>query len=304
MNLHSIVTNVGLSVAVAALVLIPGLSVAPMHHQTAAAITPPATHVLTTTTSSTNAWGVNIVAFNSQDMGANKPYIYNALQQTNQYAPGHLKTLFGANATKHNILAAIDWLAANAKSTDTIIFSDNSHGYYQNGASGIVPVDYTSGGLISVQELASHLNNIHAKAMFILVDCCFAGNFISGARPQQAPSLLSQGLEGQNRIVLMSTLRGGLGIGITIRDGQGEQYLSFTRYVAEGINKHYDPNHDGIVSGEEVYRYAKSRWMPLALGYTLSVKWQSQTYRQSGHIALPLPRIYDTAGVFPLAQAS
>jgi hypothetical protein len=100
----------------------------------------------------------------------------------------------------------------------------------------------------------------------------------------------------------MSTLRNGLGIGINIKDGQGTSYLSFTRYVAEAITKHYDADKDGIVSGEEAYQYARHVWLPFALYYTLSAKWQKETRQETGHIALPLPKMYDSVpDDFPLA---
>ena len=303
MNLRTTVTTLGLSVAFVALIFLPGMSAIPPTHTPTAAAEPSTATTLTNPTTGTS-WGVMITAFSSTDMGANKPFLYNALQQTGQYPRGHLKVLYGANATKQNILAAFAWLASVAKPTDNVVISDNSHGYYLSGVSGIVPVDYQKNGLISVQELASHLNTIHPKEMFLLMDCCFAGNFVSGIQPLKANTLLSQGLEGPNRVVLMSTLRNGLGIGITVHDSQGEQYLSFTRYVAEGITKHYDPNHDGIISAEEAYHYARNRWMPLALYYTLSKQWQAKTHQESGYYALPLPKIYDTTqGTFPLAPS-
>lgn len=313
MNLRSSAAVIGLSIGFVALLVTPGLATMLMPHQQPTILTiqppakaapqPPASHPITpTNTTGSTTWAVTVTAFNSQDMGPNQPFLYNALKQSGKYEPSHIKVLYGANATRDNILGALDWLAANAGPSDTVVFSDNSHGYSQNGNSGFVPVDYQTAGLISVQELDQHLDAIHAKSLFVLIDCCFAGNFVHGVPWRTVPGLISKGLEDPNRIVLMSTLRGGLGIGITTKDAQGNpEYLSFTRYVAEAITKHYDPNHDGIVSGEEAYQYAQHAWLPFALYYTLSARWQKQTRQETGHIALPLPKLYDSVpGDFPL----
>jgi hypothetical protein len=303
MNQRTSLLSIGLSIAFVGLLVIPGLGTQLMPHSTAAAVSQSQTATTLAQPTSSATWAVTVTAFNTKDMGANQPFLYNALKQTGKYEPSHLKVLFGANTTKQNILGDIDWLATHAGLSDTVVFSVNSHGYSTQGVSGIVPIDYQTAGLISVQELDQHLDKIKAKSIFLLIDCCFAGNFVKGTPARNAAGLLSQGLEGTNRIVLMSTLRGGLGIGINTKDASGhDQYLSFTRYVAEAVTKHYDPNKDGIVSGEEAYQYARHAWLPLALYYTLSARWQKETRQETGHIALPIPKLYDAVpGDFPLA---
>ena len=132
----------------------------------------------------TEYWAVVIVAFN--ETPPIYPYIYDALISSTTWDPAHIKLLYRENATRDAIIDSLDWLRTNADSNDYIFFADNSHGTveggYLTGQYGIVPWDYNTTGIISITELDSKFDEIQAKGMCLIFDCCLAGNFIDSSR--------------------------------------------------------------------------------------------------------------------------
>lgn len=158
------------------------------------------------------------------------------------WGSGHIRLLTDWQATKANILNAIDWLAANAGAGDTVLFYFSGHGSdYQDGY--FCPSDsltYAWGNDISSSQLASAFLPVQAEKIVIILDCCHAGSF-------------QYNMSAYGRVVMMacqsyeesaetSSLRNGV----------------FTYYILEALNSFddADTNYDYELSAEEVAAYA------------------------------------------------
>lgn len=134
----------------------------------------------------------------------------NLLTQQWGYPQDHVLTLLNGQATRENIVQALNWLATNPdidRNTD-VVFYYSGHGI-RNGyginapgldvGAAIVPYDFAGfdfragNGLIWDGELAQYLGQVKAGRIWISFDSCFSGSF---NRP---------GIVGPNRVVTMSS---------------------------------------------------------------------------------------------------
>jgi uncharacterized repeat protein (TIGR02543 family) len=170
------------------------------------------------------------------------------------WGSSHVRTLINSQASKANILDAIDWLADNAGPEDTVLFSFSGHGSdYQNGY--FCPYDsltYSWANDISSSQLASAFQSVQAGKVVIILDICHAGEFQS-----------SMGTSG--RVILMACR--------SYETSQESGYLQngvFTYYILQAMDnfEDADANSDNELSAEEVAEYAN----PLANDYNI---WQN-----------------------------
>ena len=98
----------------------------------------------------------------------------------------------------------------------------------------------------------------------------------------------SCGLEGDSRVVLMSTLRYGLGFSDSINQ------IYFSRFVAEAFTTQVDYNNDGFTSAEEAFNYSHDKFYPYAYEMLLSPLFQIFSLINTGFLILAFPTLYDT----------
>jgi hypothetical protein len=172
-----------------------------------------------------------------------------ALELTAAFLPvwgvGHIKCLVDSQATKANILDAIDWLADNADADDTVLFSFSGHGdNYLNGyfyTYNSLTTSYTND--ISSSELASAFRQVHAGKTAIILDICYAGTF-------------QNNLANNGRVIMMACRSN--------EESEESRILSngvFTYYILQAIDNFgdADTNHDYELSAEEIAAYAYTR---------------------------------------------
>jgi len=164
----------------------------------------------------------------------------------------HIRLLLDDEATKANILAAIDWTAGKEDANDTVLLFFSGHGT-EDGH--LVTYDaYNLETCISRSELDSGLDELDSKRIAIILDTCFAGLF--------EPSLGDDG-----RVVLMSSRSNELSWEIEMLENN-----VFSYYILEAINNFdaADANSDYELSAEEVFKYAEpktvSNWLLLLVG--------------------------------------
>jgi hypothetical protein len=148
------------------------------------------------------------ISYADQDAGS----VYSLLTGKLGFAKENVKLLQNSQASRQNILGALDWLAHNPDidaDSDVVLFY-SGHGLRSapnvglnlpgvQSAYALVPFDfmafdYKKGqGLLWDSELAGYLGGIRAGRMWIDIDSCSSGGF---NRP---------GITGPNRIVTMSS---------------------------------------------------------------------------------------------------
>ena len=138
--------------------------------------------------------------------------VYNMLTTEMGYLPENIKLLQNAQASRQNILAALEWLHDNpgVDSASEVVFFYSGHGLRKLPAEGtpaslattaytLVPFDYGSfdykngQGLLWDRELAGYLEDLAPGSMWVAIDSCFSGGFIQ------------PGIAGPNRVLTMSS---------------------------------------------------------------------------------------------------
>ena len=149
--------------------------------------------------------------------------------------------------------------------------------------------------------------------MCLIFDCCLAGSFVKRSishyeglmvRGFFSAKSFIEGIEGNNRVILMATMRNGLGFGGTITDQFGNiTQISVSRFIVDAFSLGIDENNDGYTSAEEAYKYAKEEWRPYAMMVFFMIKNQIQLFLGTGFFCIPFPTIYDgVTGELPIIE--
>ena len=248
----------------------------------------------------TEYWGVVIVA-GEQSM---EPYIYNSLIQKQNWKYDNLRLLWKDNATTEEIFNSLDWLITNSDENDFVLFSVDAHGTYSNGNFGIWPYDGDKYGLITVEEMDNKFDEISARGLCLIFDSCLSGSFVDNVNnfifyPIQEKKILqrfvTEGVEGQNRVVIMGTMPNGIGLHWIDYDKDGKivDEISPTSIISEGIVDGYDLNNDGFTSAEEIFNYLRINYRKYAIIGFLLIRLQISLFLNMGFFVLPFPTIYD-----------
>ena len=251
----------------------------------------------------TEYWGVVVVALD-QSM---EPYIYNSLLQKENWKNDHIKLLWKNNATTEKIFDSLDWLIENSDENDFVLFSVDAHGTYSNGDFGIWPFDGGENGIITVGELDNKFDEINAKGLCLIFDCCLAGNFVDNNNFFLSISnkniFRKTVIEDNNRVIIMGTMPNGLGCHWVDYDINGNiiDEVSPTTVIADVILNGNDKNNDGFTSAEEIYVYLKENYRKYALKGFLLIIVQITMYLSYGFFVIPFPTIYDSySGELPI----
>ncbi|MDQ6946132.1 MAG: caspase family protein [Actinomycetota bacterium] len=156
---------------------------------------------------------------------------------------GEVVRLLDENATRDAITKALDDLSTAAED-DFVVISFSGHGTVDHR---LVPIDVdiadVTASCISLDELATLLDQVPAKHLIVLLDCCFSGGF-GGARvfAPNVPRSLTE-----DRAAVQGLARGAGRIVITA-SGAGEPALEtaefghglLSYYLIQGIQGHGD----------------------------------------------------------------
>ena len=259
----------------------------PIHHHTAFA------------EETIDYWGVVIVSL-SETL---QPYIYNGLIQSENWDQDHIKLLWKQNATRENIFSALSWLQSSSDENDIVLFSVDCHGVYMDGTFGIWPQDGGANGMITIEELKYQFDKINAQGHCLIFDCCFSGNFadptknnlIQSINKREFEQSMQNGLEAENRVIIMGTMANGLGIHWADFDISGNQIvdISPSSILSECFISGNDLNNDGFTSAEESHQYLKEHFRKYALMGFLNIPLQIFCYLFYGFFTIPFPTLSD-----------
>jgi hypothetical protein len=159
----------------------------------------------------------------------------------------HIKLLVNSDATKANILSAIAWLADNAGTDDTVLFS--FIGYGSSAWGYICPYDtYKAIGstylemvstMISTSELANAFRSVRSGKIIIILDSCYSEKFQTD-------------LAGDGRILMLSCRS----TDVSMESQLGHSVYSYFILQAFGNMVSVDADNNYEVSAEEIARYA------------------------------------------------
>jgi hypothetical protein len=258
-------------------------------------------------TNETEYWGVVVIALKE----TLAPHISNGLSFAKNWDQDHLKILWKENATRAAIFDALSWLSEHVDENDIALFSFDGHGSYIDAKYGIYPCD---GGDITVEDLNDQINQISASGLVLIFDCCFSGTFVDEGstytfenqdRYRNYEYGVTEGLKGDHRVILMSTMKYGLGSHwIDTHPITGEKTdVCFSSKLAEAWINTIDENNDHICSAEESFHYAKKKLFPLSFITATRLMMQIACYLAYGHFYLPFPTMYDNYdGELPLVK--
>ncbi len=186
--------------------------------------------------------------------------VYNGLLKWRNWKKENIKLLVNENATHDNILNALDWLASKSNKNDIILFLYNGHGTEIKDENGdeedgydeaIVPWELNKNSLISDDVLAEKFNEIKAKGMAILLDCCLSGGFIEDLGNATFQKGIKEDIKADGRIILTSSYDSGLSLGLR---GWGTPCTNFFGYA---INHGTYFLHNNVSSAEDIFKFTK-----------------------------------------------
>ena len=154
-------------------------------------------------------------------------------------------------ATKDAIVSIPDWLDVHgADEDDLILFYFSMHG---GRTQDVPPLDEPDGldeyvvaydNEILDDELGLIFDKIKSENLVLIFETCYSGGMIDGAND----------LKKSGRIVITSSKEDETSYGIFLI----KSWL-FPYYLIRGLEGKADKNHDGIITAEEVYEFAKIR---------------------------------------------
>jgi peptidoglycan/xylan/chitin deacetylase (PgdA/CDA1 family)/uncharacterized caspase-like protein len=178
------------------------------------------------------------------------------------FKPENVTSLFDAQATRTNILKALNDTLADArrvKRDDRVMVFFAGHGSTRRLASGrdvgyIVPVDASlddvaSGG-ISMPQLQEVAEALSAKHVLFMVDACYSGLGLTRGAGRPSRNFLS---DNARRIGRQMITAGGVDQQVA-DDGPGGHSV-FTWTVLQALGGKADLNGDGVITGTELAAY-------------------------------------------------
>ena len=200
----------------------------------------------------------------------------------------HIKLLLDSGATKGEIRAAVDWLASNEDTSDTVLFYFSGHGD-EEGYIASYDAYYTK-TWISARELSNWLRPLESERVAIILDTCHAGQYETN-------------LSDSGRVVLMSSRADELSYSSFF---QGEPHGVFSYYLLEALSEFSiaDANRDYELSAEELFQYAEPKtvsetteWHTESPGHDIQHPVLSDDY--SDELSLLVKFIFNTEPTLP-----
>ena len=213
---------------------------------------------------------VTIIDFEYDVNDLNLPVdmMYKPLISAQNWNEDHILFIKNENATKENILKALDWLSNQTDHNDIALFYYGGHGLKIEDKNGDESDDqdeciatYQRGGYICDDELNQKFNNISAEGLIVLIDCCFSGGLADSENKLDFNMEINEDFQGCRRVVIASTFENAValevkGIGTLLT-------LSLQRIISKSKG---DRNHDEIISAEETYFELKKIFRRINLG--------------------------------------
>ncbi len=154
--------------------------------------------------------------------------------------------LVNSQATRANIINAMERVYSQARPDDMVILFFSGHGY----KGGFMAHD----GALSYKQIRRAMSRSRSKHKMIFADACFSGNLRSSNK-QSNPS---------NNSELKAAKKANVLLFLSSRDNeisferQGMRNGIFTQYLQRGLRGQADVNADRIITAKELFKYVSS----------------------------------------------
>lgn len=157
----------------------------------------------------------------------------------------HIILLTERNATRHNILLALD-LFKRATTKDRIIFYFSGHG----DQSYLIPHDAGPGVVLFHNDVKKAFRQSPAQTKFLLADACKSGNIRQHTYSHNLPTPSAE--QAQNVVVIMSSRANQIS-----RELSSLRHGAFTYFLVLGAAGKAGEDRNGIVTMKELYMYMR-----------------------------------------------
>ena len=178
-----------------------------------------------------------------------------------QIEPENVKTLLGAQATRANIVQALEeWLPSVAKEQDRVIVFFAGHGFVQDGKGYLAPQDFSLKATVEsgydMARLGEVLaNKVKARHKILLTDACHSAKILPGLSSKQINDQFKQ-LPGTFFTLASSREAESSFEDPDLASGSGV----FAYFLIQGWKGQADVDpEDGIVTADELVQYVRSQ---------------------------------------------
>ncbi|MBX2890872.1 MAG: caspase family protein [Saprospiraceae bacterium] len=162
-----------------------------------------------------------------------------------------VQILVDEDATRDNVIGAINEIFAQAGANDLVIFYFSGHGL--NGS--FLPIDFDGfNNKITHDEIAGAFNKCRAKFKLCLADACHSGSLFAMRSATEEPILntyytsLAKSVSGTALIMSSKADE-------TSLESQGLRQGVFSHFLIRGLKGEADKNKDKVVTVEELFAY-------------------------------------------------
>ncbi|MBR9921882.1 MAG: peptidase C14 caspase catalytic subunit p20 [Bacteroidetes bacterium] len=184
------------------------------------------------------------------DDDAYKIYAFLKSPQGGALPDEQIRVLVDGNATRANIVDAMEQTFMRADANDVVIFYFSGHGL----EGSFLPVDYDGyNNLLKHDEITRLLEKSQAKHKIVLADACHSGSLLAMKAPNR-PMLQRYYSAFEDSDGGMALLMSSRGSEFSLEDG-GLRSGVFSYFLVEGLKGGADVDQDGIVVIQEIYDY-------------------------------------------------
>jgi len=179
------------------------------------------------------------------------------------YVPGSRQYLADEDATRANMLRALDALRTAMGQHDLAVVHFAGHGAMVDGELFLLPHEVDARDAVAIRTTALPVSDMRRELLkisergrvLVLLDACYSGAASADGRAETVESArLTQALAAANITVLTSS-----SADQTSREDAAWQNGAFTKAVLEALGSDADENRDGLISATELAAYVERR---------------------------------------------
>jgi hypothetical protein len=194
----------------------------------------------------------HIPGLNYTDDDAYRMYAFYKSPEGGSLPDGQVRVLIDEDATRSNVMQAMNEVYMQAASNDAIVFYFSGHG----ARSAFITQEYNgmstdNKGLLMHREIQAVFDKSPARFKYVIADACHSGNWAQ--RETQSAYYQTFEESGGAPVLLLSSMGDEYSI-----ENSGIRQGVFSHFLIRGLKGEADTNHDQVVSISELYRYVDS----------------------------------------------